>query len=299
MKKAMLTLFSLVLTGALLYSGFRVEKILNNYRIEKDKRTEVSQEVRKGRDVDFDALLKKNSDVKGWIYAKDTNIDYPILQADDNEFYLHRDIDKNYLYDGSIFIDETCENPFKQFNTVVYGHHMFSGAMFCNLEKWADEKFFNKHKIIIIETPEKSYDLHVIAFLNNPADSNIYTTSFHEDYVDYTVSPLDEDNEYAAKYFTKEDFIELIKQTAMNISDEEFTEDDTFVTLSTCAYNYDDARSQLVGILKEPALEDKTKVIETNKPFLNKWLAAQVGVGILMALSVVLLIPWKRKDNNK
>ena len=298
MKKTITTIFSIVIIGALLYSGFRVEKILNNYRIEKDKKTEISQEVRKGRDVDFNALLEKNSDVKGWIYAKDTNIDYPIVQAEDDEFYLHRGLDKNYLFDGSIFIEAACENPFQDFNTVIYGHHMFSGAMFCNLEKWADEKFFNEHKVIIIETPEKSYDMHVIAYCNLPADSEVYTTSFHESPTVSTSAPLAEDEEEEQEedvYFTKSDFINLIKTSGMNVSDEEVSEDDTFVTLSTCAYNYEDARSQLIGVLKEPGMESKTNVIETEKPFLNKWLLAQIGVGLIMVLSLILLIPRRSK----
>lgn len=290
MKKFISILFSLVLIGALLFSGFKVEQILNGYRIQKEKQTEVSQEVRKGRDVDFKSLIERNSDVKGWIYVKDTQIDYPIVQAEETDFYLHRDIDKNYLYDGSIFIDSEVERPFKDFNTVIYGHHMFSGAMFCHLEKFADEKFFNEHKTIIIETPEKSYDLHVIAFLNEPADSELYTTYF-SDIMEETILN-DEDEEI---WFTRQDFVDLIKDKAQNLSDEEFTTDDNFVTLSTCAYNYDGARHQVIGILKEPALEDKTTIIETDKPFINIWLAAQIGVGLIMALAVIMLFPKKRK----
>ena len=83
--------------------------------------------------------------------------------------------------------------------------------------------------------------------------------------------------------------MELIKEKAKILSDKPFTENDTYVTLSTCAYNYDDARTQVICIMTEPGLEEvKTETVSDN-PLKNIWLLAQIGVGLVMAL--IILVP--------
>ena len=290
MKKFFSFLFSLILVGALLYSGFRVEQIFNGYRIEKDKKVEVSKEVRQGRKVDFDKLLEKNKDVKGWIYIKDTNVDYPIVQGEDNDYYLHRGLDGYYIYDGCLFIDADVDNPFDDFNTVIYGHHMLSGAMFADLKKYADKEFFDEHKVIVLETPEASYDLHIVAFCKQPSYSEFYTTYFS--------SIIDEYDVQESKWFGKQDFVDLIKEKAINMTDEEFTVDDRYVTMSTCVDAEGEMRYQVIGIIKDAELKDKQTIVESDKPFINKWLVLQIAVGILMALSLLLLLPKRKKKDN-
>lgn len=287
-KKIISTVISVILIGVVLFTGIKLELKMNEYRLEKQKKIEVSMQAREGREVDFDALLKKNKDVKGWIYLPKSEIDYPVVQAEDNDYYLHRGLDGQYAYEGTIFIDGGCENPFRCFNTVIYGHHMFSGAMFCGLDEFKDEKYFRENNIIQIETPDQSYDLHVIAYCNEPEDSDLYTMYFDEEEDDVITE---------VKPFTKSDFIELIKQKAIILSKEDFGEDDCFVTLSTCAYNYDDARTQVIGILKEPGLEERATVEDSDNPVLNKWLFAQIGVAVLMILMVCLPFMGRKKGN--
>lgn len=303
MKKFISVLFSLLLTGVLLFSGFQLEKVLNRYRVAKDITTTTSREVRKGRDVDFDKLLKRNSDVNGWIYIEDTPIDYPIVQYSGDEdaaepFYLHRDLDKNWLFDGCLFVDSAVERPYEDFNTIIYGHHMASGAMFHDLDKFKDREFFDSHHVVILETPEKSYDLHVIAFLNEPSYSEIYTAYF-PDHMEDIMNNGDEEDEDDDSWMTKKGFVEFIKDKAINVSDEEFDENDRYVVLSTCAYEYEEARHQVVCTIHEPPEEEKTQIIEKEKPFINIWLIAQIGVGIIMLLAVILLLfPGKKKKKD-
>ena len=267
MKNKMMTIISIPLIAMILFSGYRLEKKMNTYRIEESTKVKTSLEMRKGRDVDFGKLKERNEDVRAWIYLPDSKIDYPVLQGEDNDFYLHRDIDKNYLYDGSIYIDSTNEFPFRDKNTVIYGHHMFSGAMFCGLEKFADKEYFDSHRIFQLTTEDGKYDIHAIAYLNEDAFSDLYLTDFDD------------------ASFTTTDFINLIKENAKVLSDEDFDETDTFVTMSTCAYNYDDARHQVIGIIKPAEMVEKeTKTYEFA---VNKWLLGQIGVGVLMALIAI------------
>ena len=302
MRKFFSFLITFILIGVLLFSGYNLEKKLNEYRIAKDISTKTSQENRKGREVNFDSLIKRNSDVKGWIYIKDTNIDYPIVQYSGEEtrsdpFYIHRDIDKNYLYDGSIFIDSTVENPFKDFNTVIYGHRMLSGAMFHDITNFNDKEFFDTHPIVILETPEQSYDLHVVALLNENAHSKLYNTYFPE-YLDELFSEEYEDLAGVENLISKEDFIALIKDKAINISDEPFDTNDCFVTLSTCKYSDSDVREQLICTVHEPTKNTKTEVIVQDNKNANIWFIAQIGVGIVIFLTIIALIPKPKRKKN-
>lgn len=264
-----------VIIAAILAAGYKLECKLNEYRIEKVRKTEISRETRKGRDVDFDKLLSRNKDVKGWIYLKDSEIDYPVVQAEDNEYYLHRDIDGEYAYEGSLFIDAGCVAPFGGMNTVVYGHNMFSGAMFQNISEFRNADYFDDHRVFILETPDGSYDLKVLAYCNEPDDSEIY-------------------QQYASDPEYTDEFIDLIKTKAVLLSDEEPKSGDRFVTLSTCAYNYDGARHQVICIIREPEVTLKSVVTETEKPFFNKWLAAQAAVLVMMIAAVLSPLIWRR-----
>lgn len=286
MKKFLKVLLSAFIILGVLVSGFLLELKLNEYRKAESITTKISTEVRDGRNVDWDELDARNNDVKGWIWLEGTAIDYPVVQAANNDFYLHRDLDQNYLYDGSIFIDSEVERPFKDFNTVVYGHHMQSGAMFAALAKYADKEFFDKHRTIVLETYEKSYDLKVIAYLNEPSDSPIYDTHFSDGN-----DGFEEELDIEGGALTKQDFISLVKEKAVHKTNEEFSEDDALVTLSTCAYNYDEARHQVVGVLRDAG--DKQVVIKEEKFRFNKWLLAQIGVAIVMAY--VAIMPFRRK----
>ena len=85
--------------------------------------------------VDFQALKEINSDAVAWIRIDGTNINYPVLQTSDNEYYLHKDINKKYSTCGWIFMDWQNNENFIDKNTVIYGHNIKSGVMFADLLK--------------------------------------------------------------------------------------------------------------------------------------------------------------------
>ena len=86
--------------------------------------------------VDFDTLKSVNPDVVGWIYIEALdNINYPVVQGDDNETYLHTTYENNYNFAGTIFVDYENSSDFSDCNTLIYGHNMKNGSMFGNLKK--------------------------------------------------------------------------------------------------------------------------------------------------------------------
>ena len=177
--------------------------------------------------IDFDALRKINPDVVGWLYYEDTPINYPVVQGSDNSKYLNTLFDGSYGVFGTLFADAFTEKPFRQFNTIVYGHHMRDGSMLACLKNLKSEEYCEKHPKLSLTTPEGKFDLEIWAFLNQPADSAVYTTN---------ISDRDECQKY----------INMIEQLAEYTVDQNVTPDDRLVILSTCAYEYQNARYMVV-----------------------------------------------------
>ena len=101
---------------------------------------------------EFQEMLKTNSKIIGWITIDDTNIDYPVAQTTDNEYYLNHDLNQKEDRNGTIFLDTNCDIIKPSTNLILYGHHMQSGNMFGNLGKYEDEKYYEKHKYITFDT---------------------------------------------------------------------------------------------------------------------------------------------------
>ena len=97
-----------------------------------------------------ESLYDKYEDYRGWIKINNTNIDYSIVQGKDNSFYLDKDINKNYLSSGSIFMNY-LNNGFNDENTILFGHHMRNKTMFAQLEKYKEKEFFQNDNDIKIE----------------------------------------------------------------------------------------------------------------------------------------------------
>lgn len=124
--------------------------------------------------VDFAALLAVNPDIVGWIYCKDTQIDFPVLHGEDNDYYLHHTYDGEWTYSGSIFVDARNRRGFVDANTIVYGHSMLDGSMFACLEDWKDQKYYDKHPTMWMLTPEVNYRMDLIAGLTVEAGDETY-----------------------------------------------------------------------------------------------------------------------------
>jgi len=86
------------------------------------------------------------SDMVGWITMDDTNIDYPIMQGEDNTAYLNKDPYGKFSLSGSIFLDSRNNSAFTDEYSLIYGHHMEYGVMFGALDDYLDEDYLNSHR---------------------------------------------------------------------------------------------------------------------------------------------------------
>lgn len=219
------------LLGIVIVSGWNLYNKMHQYKVDREKYTAVSEKAYSGDfagDIDFNALRKVNSDIVAWIYYEGTDIDYPVVQGKDNDNYLHIAFDDTWALAGTLFVDAITEDPFKQFNTIIYGHHMRDGSMFGDLKKLKDKEYCDKHPQLELITPDGKYHLMIWAFLNQPSDSQVYLTNFHD---------KDDIREY----------IDYVKSAADYVTDVKVTPEDRIVLLSTCAYEYQNARYMVIG----------------------------------------------------
>lgn len=181
-------------------------------------------------EVDFESIQRTYGNVIGWIYCEGTVINYPVVQGTDNAYYLKHAYDGTYTTSGSIFID--CDNKadFSDSNTIIYGHHMRNKTMFAPLGSWEEQSFYEEHPVIWLLTPEQDYKIVLFS---------AYTTSSKSETYTIFEGPSEELNFYLQNAAAKSKF-----QTEIM-----FEEGERYVTLSTCSYAFDNARSVLHGKL--------------------------------------------------
>lgn len=172
--------------------------------------------------INLAALQEENPDVLGWIRIPDTNIDYPLMQGEDNEFYLNHTWDKQPNSVGSIFLEHLNSADLTDFNTVVYGHNMKNNSMFGDVENYAVKDYWKTHPYVYILTDAGVYRYEVFAFFQANVESQTYSLdSTRED--------------------TREKFLALSAESSRIDTGVVPSVTDRILTLSTCSgmnYSY-------------------------------------------------------------
>lgn len=101
---------------------------------------------------EYETLYNKNKKLIGWLQIDDTNIDYPVMQTANNEYYLDHNFNQQYDKNGSLFLDAACDVVNRNTNLIIYGHHMKSGKMFGNLNNYSSKEYCEKHATIRFDT---------------------------------------------------------------------------------------------------------------------------------------------------
>ncbi len=87
-----------------------------------------------------------NEDVCGWLTIDGTNIDYPLLQGEDDMEYINKDVFGEFAFSGSLFLDSRNSVDFSDYYSLIYGHHMDNGAMFGDLVNFTEQEYFETHR---------------------------------------------------------------------------------------------------------------------------------------------------------
>ena len=184
---------------------------------------------------EYKTLYSKNKKLIGWLKIDDTNIDYPVMQTENNEYYLDHNFNQEYDKNGSLFLDCDCNVYPRSTNMIIYGHHMKSGSMFGNLQQYAKESYGKKHSVIEFDTIYEKATYQVMYVFR----SQVY----NEDDVVFKYYQFIEAN-------SEEEFNFYMKEMAsMSLYDTGVTANfgDSLLTLSTCDSSQTDGRFVVVA----------------------------------------------------
>lgn len=176
--------------------------------------------------LDFEELQAQYPDVRGWLTIPGTCVDYPVLQsgAEDPEHYLRRNYDHQWRMGGSLFFQYDCTPDSR--NLVVYGHNMNDGTMFAVLEKMADLEIRQAHPTAVLQTAEGTHEYRIMAVMTTDTEQLLFNrTQFtgDEDFLSFADSML------AGSGYTAQ-------------------ASDRLLTLVTCAYDWDGARTVVIAV---------------------------------------------------
>ena len=196
LSRLLLILGIVLIVGALAIAGYIAWGYLdaqNRYReLESVAGLEITEPEMvdnnlKLEDLTFDwaALRAINSDIVGWIIIPGTNINYPIVQGENNEVYLYKLFDNTYSGTGAVFADYEGSPTLTGQNNIIYGHNMFDGSMFSNILMYTNQAYFDEHRVVFLCTPARNFELSAIALIDVYADFALREFSFDSQY-DFT-----------------------------------------------------------------------------------------------------------------
>lgn len=179
-------------------------------------------------------LYEENKDLVGWLSIEGMKIDYPVMQNEDDGYYLHRDFYGNDSKYGCLYVREQADLDAGT-NFIIYGHNMKDGAMFGELDLYLKESFYKEHPAISFDTlyEERSYDI-IAVFRSQVYNADDDVFKYYQFYA------ADTQEEF-------EDFYDNIKEQSLYDTGVEAVFGDTFLTLSTCAYHVKDGRLVVVA----------------------------------------------------
>ena len=231
-------MIELILLAILIYSGYKIINWYLNNKQNEQLINIISESIVENDDdnkkynVNFENLKKQNSDTVAWIKVENTEINFPVVKCDNNDFYLKHNFEKKYNIAGWIFADYRNKFDGTDKNIILYGHNMKNDSMFGTLKNTLDENWYNneqnKYVTLITENEYSRYEI-------------------------FSVNRIEAEDYYIKTNFESTSFIDFV-QNLKNRSIKDFgidiSENDSILTLSTCGNNNKE-RIVLHGIKKE------------------------------------------------
>ena len=223
----------------------------------------------------FEELVKINPDVYGWITLYGTEIDYPLVQGEDNDKYVNTDAQGNFSVSGSLFLD--CNNARDMSDTVniIYGHHMEKDKMLGGLDHYEKEDYFKKHQYGNLYVDGKNYGLEFFMLIHVDAyDSKVYNTNERgiDSYIEYISS--------------------------FSIQKLDIDERERLICLSTCASDSTNGRVILVGSITSETFEDpyleKESTVEEKNDSIDWYHIFLFSILFILIICVGIALIWSR-----
>lgn len=177
--------------------------------------------------AEYQEYYNRNNDFVGWIKIDGTEIDYPVVQADDNDYYLNHNFDKEKESRGTIFMDYTSDSNLGYMNTVIHGHNWLDDTVFSELPQYSDIDYYREHPVIEYNTRTEMHKWKIFA-------------------VFITTASADEDNGYVFNYvypdmggINFDGYMAEINKRTLYYTGVDVNENDKILTLSTCTREVD------------------------------------------------------------
>ncbi|MBQ6877383.1 MAG: bacterial Ig-like domain-containing protein [Oscillospiraceae bacterium] len=209
-------------------------------------------------------LYRENSDLIGYIKIDDTNVDFPVVQTEKandkgkkGQFYLRKDFYGSYSMYGTPFLDYRCkaQTEIQSRNFIVYGHNVYDdGQMFSDLIKYRQLKFYKQHPVIHFDTLYGDADWLVVGV--------ILTNAYEKDGPVWDYNNFIEGDEEETK-----EFISQVAKRTMVVTGVDYNTGDHYLTLSTCSYDFTDAR--VVIVARQVREGEDISALDTSKAYYN------------------------------
>lgn len=224
MKKFIRILINIILISILIFSSYKIYTKLAEYKKADMVYNNIRKDIEENQKEDMSLdLSEKNPDYRFWLKVDNTNIDYPVVQSKDNNYYLKHDFNKDYLASGSIFMD--YRNDFENDKSIiVYGHHMRNKTMFGELANFKKEGFFKENNLIKVNYKDKTYTYEVFS---------TYVADFKNDYLKVNFK---NESDYQS-------YLNYIQERSLYKKNLQLNTNDKIITLYTCSYEFKDART--------------------------------------------------------
>ena len=170
-------------------------------------------------------MSKDCPDIIGWIYVENSDIDYPVVQGKDNQYYLHHAADGSENLVGTIFLDKISSADFSDPQSILYGHNMEYG-MFGNIRKFREPGEFERHRNGRLITMTESFNIEFFALSIVSAFDMVYDVPAEN-----------------------AQWVDIIRENSICLADTELTDEERYIALSTCSFDYENARFLFVGKL--------------------------------------------------
>lgn len=177
--------------------------------------------------AEYQEYYNRNNDFVGWIKIDGTEIDYPVVQADNNDYYLNHNFDKEKESRGTIFMDYTSDSNLGYMNTVIHGHNWLDDTVFSELPQYSDIDYYREHPVIEYNTRTEMHKWKIFA-------------------VFITTASADEDNGYVFNYvypdmggINFDGYMAEINKRTLYYTGVDVNENDKILTLSTCTREVD------------------------------------------------------------
>ena len=229
-KSIVVLLITIICLGIMIYSGYNIFVWWQENQKNKELMGKIEQEVNiyenknvndiEKYNIDFKELKNTNSDIVGWLKVWGTEVEFPVVKTDNNEFYLTHSLDKSYNTSGWIFAD--CNNKLDgtDKNIVIYGHNRRDDSMFGTLKNILNKEWYeNKNNLFIPFIKENKSDIYEVFSVYKIEKENYYITTDFENDLEF------------------KKYIDTVKSRSVKDFNVDVSTKDELLTLSTCANN--------------------------------------------------------------